>query len=77
MLHQVGGVIPESAAGNLLDEVTNLVESPTVIRGAFDPAFLELPEWVLAAACVQAAAVWLHGRPAGHPHTPASGMPWP
>lgn len=41
---QVGGVIPESASGDLLDEVTNLVESPTVIRGSFDPAFLELPE---------------------------------
>lgn len=40
----VGGVIPESAAGDLLDEVSNLVESPTVIRGGFDPAFLELPE---------------------------------
>jgi glycyl-tRNA synthetase len=41
---QVGGVIPESASGDLLDEVSNLVESPSVIRGAFDPAFLELPE---------------------------------
>lgn len=41
---QVGGIIPESASGDLLDEVANLVESPTVIRGSFDPAFLELPE---------------------------------
>lgn len=43
---EVGGFIPESAGGDLLDEVANLVESPTVIRGAFDPAFLELPECV-------------------------------
>jgi glycyl-tRNA synthetase beta subunit len=41
---QVGGVIPQSASGDLLDEVANLVESPTVIRGGFDQAFLELPE---------------------------------
>jgi glycyl-tRNA synthetase beta subunit len=41
---QVGGVIPESASGDLLDEVANLVESPTVIGGAFDAAFLQLPE---------------------------------
>jgi glycyl-tRNA synthetase beta subunit len=40
----VGGIIPESASGDLLDEVANLVESPTVIRGSFDPAFLMLPE---------------------------------
>lgn len=41
---EAGGVIPESAAGDLLDEVANLVESPTVIRGSFDQSFLELPE---------------------------------
>ncbi|WIA13728.1 hypothetical protein OEZ85_007280 [Tetradesmus obliquus] len=44
---EVGGIIPASASGDLLDEVANLVESPTVIRGGFDPAFLELPEDVL------------------------------
>ena len=44
MLLQVGGIIPESASGDLLDEVANLVESPTVIRGSFDQAFLDLPE---------------------------------
>jgi glycyl-tRNA synthetase beta subunit len=41
---QAGGVIPESASGDLLDEVANLVESPTVIRGSFDSSFLDLPE---------------------------------
>lgn len=44
---EVGGVIPESASGDLLDEVANLVESPTVIRGSFDSAFLDLPDDVL------------------------------
>ena len=32
---------------DLLDEVTNLVEWPTVVEGAFDPAFLALPGCVL------------------------------
>lgn len=41
---QVGGVVPESASGELLDEVSNLVESPSLIRGGFDASFLELPE---------------------------------
>lgn len=42
---EVGGVIPESPSSrDLVDEVANLVESPNGIRGAFDPAFLELPE---------------------------------
>jgi glycyl-tRNA synthetase len=40
----VGGVVPESSRGDLLDEVANLVESPTPVRGAFDAAFLALPE---------------------------------
>lgn len=44
---EVGGSIPESCRGDLLDEVANLVEAPTVVRGAFDPAFLKLPEEVL------------------------------
>ncbi|KAF6257872.1 glycyl-tRNA synthetase beta subunit-domain-containing protein, partial [Scenedesmus sp. NREL 46B-D3] len=44
---EVGGVVPESASGELLDEVSNLVESPSLIRGGFDASFLELPEDVL------------------------------
>ena len=45
----VKGVVPESAGeeGGLIDEVVNLVESPTPILGGFDPAFLELPKEVL------------------------------
>jgi len=41
----VGGkVLPNES---LLDEVTNLVESPTPICGGFDPRFLELPPEVV------------------------------
>ncbi len=43
----VGGAIPE--AGDLLSEVANLVEQPTALVGAFDPAFLTLPREVLVA----------------------------
>ncbi|MCL6561933.1 MAG: glycine--tRNA ligase subunit beta [Firmicutes bacterium] len=42
---EVGGVVGEHPA--LLDEVANLVEWPTPFLGAFDPAFLEVPEPVL------------------------------
>ncbi len=42
---EVGGRVPNDPA--LLDEVTNLVEQPTAVRGAFDPAYLSLPEPVL------------------------------
>lgn len=37
----VGGHCPSSES--LLAEVTNLVEAPTVLLGAFDPQFLQLP----------------------------------
>lgn len=40
----VGGHCP--ASESLLAEVTNLVESPTVLLGAFDPRFLQLPRCV-------------------------------
>lgn len=36
--------LPRAAAQDLLDEVTNLVEAPTVVLGDFDPAFLSLPK---------------------------------
>ena len=39
------GVVPDSTRGDLLSEVANLVEAPAVVRGTFDPAFLELPRW--------------------------------
>ncbi len=42
---EVGGAIPEDA--DLLSEVTNLVEAPTALRGAFDPQHLKLPREVL------------------------------
>eukprot|EP00892_Ulva_mutabilis_P006376 jgi/Ulvmu1/410/UM001_0417.1 len=40
-----GGHVPENP--DLLDEVTNLVEAPTVIRGTFSEEFLRLPPDVL------------------------------
>jgi len=42
---EVEGVVPDDPA--LLEEVTNLVEQPTALRGQFDPAYLSLPEPVL------------------------------
>ena len=42
---EVGGAIPHDPG--LLDEVTDLVEQPTAIRGNFGEAFLRLPKDVL------------------------------
>ena len=42
---EVGGTIPDDPA--LLNEVTNLVEQPTALRGEFDPQYLALPREVL------------------------------
>jgi glycyl-tRNA synthetase beta subunit len=42
---EVGGTIPEDEA--LLAEVTNLVEAPVALRGAFDKSYLALPREVL------------------------------
>jgi len=42
---EVGGRIPEDPA--LLEEVTNLVERPTAVRGAFEEEYLSLPRDVL------------------------------
>lgn len=43
----VGGAIPTSAKGDLLAEVSNLVESPTVVLGTFEERFLVLPRELL------------------------------
>jgi glycyl-tRNA synthetase len=45
---EVGGIIPDDP--ELLDEVTNLVEQPTALRGEFSPEFLALPSAVLITA---------------------------
>ena len=45
LAEEVGGAIPDDPA--LLDEVTNLVEQPTALRGNFDPKYLALPRDVL------------------------------
>jgi len=42
---EVGGSVPDDPA--LLDEVTQLVEKPTAVRGEFDADFLRLPRAVL------------------------------
>jgi glycyl-tRNA synthetase len=42
---EIRGVIPDDPA--LLDEVTNLVEAPTALRGTFEVRHLELPRDVL------------------------------
>ncbi len=44
---EVGGCIPDDPG--LLDEVCNLVEVPTALRGSFDEDFLRLPREVLVA----------------------------
>ncbi|MDQ4077082.1 MAG: glycine--tRNA ligase subunit beta [Chloroflexota bacterium] len=44
---EVGGAVPEGVRDDLLDEVANLVEQPTSIRGSFDEAYLALPREVL------------------------------
>jgi len=45
---EVGGVIPPDP--ELLDEVSNLVERPTALRGEFSPEYLTLPSAVLITA---------------------------
>ncbi|WP_267036927.1 glycine--tRNA ligase [Streptomyces sp. NBC_00091] len=43
----VGGRIQTEQYGALIDEITNLVESPTPILGNFDPKYLTLPADIL------------------------------
>jgi glycyl-tRNA synthetase len=45
---EVDGVIDLDSEADLLDEIANLVEYPTVIRGSFERRYLELPEEILA-----------------------------
>jgi len=43
-----GAVVPPDQ--DLLDDVNNLIESPDVIMGSFDPKYLELPDQVIVTA---------------------------
>lgn len=43
----VGGVIDTAGEAALLDEIANLVESPTPVLGSFDARYLELPQEIL------------------------------
>src|SRR5690606_8273024 len=45
LAEEVGGTIPDDPA--LLDEVANLVERPTALRGTFEARYLDLPREVL------------------------------
>ncbi len=45
LAQEVGGTIPDDP--DLLDEVTNLVERPTALRGSFEDKYLSLPREVL------------------------------
>ena len=51
---RLGGRVHRQAAGHagLLDEVPDLVEWPSVVAGVFPPAFLALPEEVLATTMI-------------------------
>jgi glycyl-tRNA synthetase len=44
---EAGGAIAAEADAALLDEIANLVEQPTVIRGQFERRYLELPQEIL------------------------------
>jgi glycyl-tRNA synthetase len=47
LARRAGGRIPPSVQPDLLDEVVNLVESPTPLRGGFEARYLQLPSEVL------------------------------
>jgi len=47
LARQAGGVVDTDAEAELLDEITDLVESPVGILGRFDPKYLDLPDDVL------------------------------
>lgn len=47
LAQEANGLVPPMAKGDLLDEVANLIESPTPLLGAFDEKYLELPREVL------------------------------
>jgi glycyl-tRNA synthetase len=44
---EVGGVVDLDDEAALLDEITNLVESPNALRGSFAESYLELPSQIL------------------------------
>jgi glycyl-tRNA synthetase len=44
---KLGGMVPDSSRGGLLSEVSNLVESPTIVVGEFGSQFLQLPKDIL------------------------------
>lgn len=55
------GVVPDGTRHDLLEEVANLVEAPTVVLGSFDPAFLALPREVSSCCVVSFALLFSVG----------------
>ncbi len=48
-VERAGGAVGAAADGDLLDEVTDLVEAPLAVRGSFEERFLDLPAPILTA----------------------------
>ncbi len=59
----------------LLDEVANLVESPTAILGSFNPEYLSLPEEVLISVMKKHQRYFAVRKPAGADHLPGALLP--
>ncbi|WP_419996669.1 glycine--tRNA ligase [Streptomyces boninensis] len=47
LAEQAGGTVDTTAEAALIDEIADLVEYPTAIRGSFEPRYLELPAAIL------------------------------
>jgi len=52
-INELPGTPTSEATKTLVDEVVNLVQYPSVSRGNFDPAFLEIPAPVIEAAMME------------------------
>lgn len=69
---QVEGVIP--ADPDLLDEVTDLIESPTPVLGSFEKKFLDLPRPVLIGVMKKHQRYFPVEGVAGNTHSPLSNL---
>ena len=61
-----GAGLELAGTDELLDEVTNLVERPFVVAGAFDPAYLDLPDEVLSTVMIHHQRYFPVRRVGGH-----------
>ena len=46
-----GGYVPDACQQDLLPEVANLVEAPTVVAGSFSSSFLSIPGYAHSSQC--------------------------